>query len=142
MSEYKLGTGNKNDNGVLEQGTDEIVKSYQEDTPGQSVDEYIKEKEKAFHEQKNKIKKHFSQVFGNHLKGFQANEDFEVKEIKEETAPFAIPDYPMQRVDIKYTDGSWAVGEEEKAYEYDASKSGEENMKLMGDEVKADRAKR
>ena len=55
MSEYKLGTGNKNDNGVLEQGTDEIVKSYQEDTPGQSVDEYIKEKEKAFHEQKNKI---------------------------------------------------------------------------------------
>ena len=142
MSEYKLGTGNKNDNGVLEQGTDEIVKSYQEDTPGQSVDEYIKEKEKAFHEQKNKIKKHFSQVFGNPLKGFPANEDFEVKEIKEETSPFAIPDYPMQRVDIKYTDGSWAVGEEEKAYEYDASKSGEENMKLMGDEVKADRAKR
>ena len=47
MSEYKLGTGNKNDNGVLEQGTDEIVKSYQEDTPGQSVDEYIKEKEKV-----------------------------------------------------------------------------------------------
>lgn len=142
MSEYKLGTGNKNDNGVLEQGTDEIVKSYQEDTPGQSVDEYIKEKEKAFHEQKNKIKKHFSQVFGNPLKGFPANEDFEVKEIKEETVPFAIPDYPMQRVDIKYTDGSWAVGEEEKAYEYDTSKSGEENMKLMGDEVKADRAKR
>ena len=36
----------------------------------------------------------------------------------------------------------WAVGEEEKAYEYDASKSGDENMKLMGDEVKADRAER
>ena len=47
MSEYKLGTGNKNDNGVLEQGTDEIVKSYQEDTPGQSVDEYIKDFRKS-----------------------------------------------------------------------------------------------
>ena len=67
---------------------------------------------------------------------------FKVEEIQEEVAPFAIPDYPMQKVKVKYIDGSWAVGEEEKAYEYDASKSGEENMKLMGDEVKADRAKR
>ena len=81
MSDYKLGTGNKNDNGVLEQGTDEIVKSYQEDTPGQSVDEYIKEKEKAFHEQKSEVKKRFKDVFGNPLKGYPANEDFEVKEL-------------------------------------------------------------
>ena len=81
MSEYKLGTGNKNDNGVLEQGTDEIVKSYQEDTPGQSVDEYIKEKEKAFHKQKSEVKKRFKDVFGNPLKGYPANEDFEVKEL-------------------------------------------------------------
>mgnify|MGYP001212756551 CR=1 FL=1 len=58
-------SGNKHDNGVLELGTDEIRVSYQEDTPGQSVEDYIEEKEKAFHEQKNKVKKHFSQVFGN-----------------------------------------------------------------------------
>ena len=44
-------SGNKHDNGVLEQGTDEIRISYQEDTPGQSVEDYIEEKEKAFHEQ-------------------------------------------------------------------------------------------
>ena len=74
--------GNKTDNGVLEQGTDEIRISYQEDTPGQSVDEYIKEKEKSFHEQKDKVKKSFKQVFGNPLKGYPANEEFEVEEIK------------------------------------------------------------
>ena len=135
-------SGNKHDNGVLEAGTDEIRISYQEDTPGQDIESYIKEQEKAFHEQKKSVKKNFKDVFGNPLKGYPANEEFEVEEIKEQTVPFAIPDYPMQRVDIKYTDGSWAVGEEEKAYEYDASKSGEENMKLMGDEVKADRAER
>ncbi len=80
MSEYKLGTGNKNDNGVLEQGTDEIVKSYQEDTPGQAVEEYIEQQSKFFKEQKNVVKKHFSQVFGNPLKGYPANEEIEVKE--------------------------------------------------------------
>ena len=89
-------SGNKHDNGVLEQGTDEIRISYQEDTPGQSVEDYIEEKEKAFHEQKNKVKKHFSQVFGNPLKNYPYNEEFKVEEIQEEVAPFAIPDYPMQ----------------------------------------------
>ena len=75
-------SGNKTDNGVLEIGTDEIRLSYQEDTPGQSVDEYIKEKEKSFHEQKDKVKKSFKLVFGNPLKGYPANEEFEVEEIK------------------------------------------------------------
>ena len=37
-------SGNKHDNGVLELGTDEIRVSYQEDTPGQSVEDYIEEK--------------------------------------------------------------------------------------------------
>ena len=46
----------------------------------------------------------------------------------------------MQKVNVQYVDWSWAVGEEEKAYEYDASKSGEENIKAMGDLVKKDRA--
>ena len=77
-------SGNKHDNGVLEQGTDEIRMSYQEDTPGQSVEDYIKEQEKAFHEQKEKTKKHFSQVFGNPLKGFPHNEEFEVRQVSEE----------------------------------------------------------
>ena len=132
-------SGNKHDNGVLELGTDEIRVSYQEDTPGQSVEDYIEEKEKAFHEQKNKVKKHFSQVFGNPLKNYPYNEEFKVEEIQEEVARCAIPYYPMQKVKDKYNDGSWAVGEEEKAYEYDASKSGEENIKIMSDLVKKDR---
>ena len=72
-------SGNKHDNGVLELGTDEIRVSYQEDTPGQSVEDYIEEKEKAFHEQKNKVKKHFSQVFGNPLKNYPYNEEFKVE---------------------------------------------------------------
>ena len=72
--------GNKHDNGVLEQGTDEIRTSYQEDTPGQDVESYIKEQEKAFHEQKKEAKKRFKDVFGNPLKGYPANEDFEVNE--------------------------------------------------------------
>ena len=55
--------------------------------------------------------------------------------LKEEFPPFALPDYPMQRTDIKYLDGSWAVGEEDKAFDYDASKSGEENMDDIEKEV-------
>lgn len=77
-------SGNKTDNGVHEVGTDEIRIAYQNDTPGQQVDEYIKEQEKSFHEQKAKVKKHFSQVFGNPLKGYPANEEFVVSEIHEE----------------------------------------------------------
>ena len=70
--------GNKHDNGVLEQGTDEIRISYQEDTPGQSVDDYIKEKEQAFHETKETVKKRFKDVFGNPLKDYPYNEEFVV----------------------------------------------------------------
>ena len=74
--------GNKTDIGVLEQGTDEIRISYQEDTPGQSVEEYIEQQSSFVQEQmKDKTKKHFSQVFGNPLKGYPANEEFEVDEI-------------------------------------------------------------
>ena len=39
--------GNKTDNGVHEVGTDDIRLSYQNDTPGQDVENYIKEQEKA-----------------------------------------------------------------------------------------------
>ena len=49
--------GNKTDNGVHEVGTDDIRLSYQNDTPGQDVENYIKEQEKAFHEEKNRTKK-------------------------------------------------------------------------------------
>ena len=44
----------------------------------------LEEQEKAFHEQKQKTKKHFSQVFGNPLKGFPYNEEFQVVSIEEE----------------------------------------------------------
>lgn len=75
--------GNKTDNGVHEIGTDEIRQAYADDTPGQAVEDFIKEQEKAFHEQKQKNKKHFSQVFQNPLKGFPYNEEIEVKPINE-----------------------------------------------------------
>ena len=59
--------------------------------------------------------------------------------LKENYPPFAIPDYPMQKDNVKYIDGDWAIGEEDKAYVYDTSKSGEENLKDMGDLVKKGR---
>ena len=37
--------GNKTDNGVHEIGTDDIRLTYQHDTPGQDVENYIKEQE-------------------------------------------------------------------------------------------------
>jgi hypothetical protein len=71
--------GNKHDNGVHEIGTDEIRIAYQNDTPGQSVERYIEDRNKAYHEEaKEKKKKHFSQVFDNPLKGFPYNEEFVV----------------------------------------------------------------
>lgn len=77
--------GNKHDNGVHEVGTDEIRNAYQEDTPGQAVEKYIEDRNKAYHEEaKEKKKKHFSQVFDNPLKGFPYNEEFEVS-LKEES---------------------------------------------------------
>ena len=50
--------GNKHDNGVHEQGTDETRKAYKEDTPGQSVEKYVKENQKSYHDSK----KTFSQI--------------------------------------------------------------------------------
>ena len=75
--------GNKSDNGVLEIGTESICASYQEDTPGQKVEKYVRDAQKKQSENK---KKHFSQVFDNPLKGFPYNEEFEVhlKEAVEE----------------------------------------------------------
>ena len=72
-------SGNKHDNGVHEVGTDEIRNAYQEDTPGQAVEKYIEDRNKAYHEEaKEKKKKHFGQVFDNPLKGFPYNEEIEV----------------------------------------------------------------
>lgn len=63
------------------------------------------------------------------------------KQIVEEFGvPFAMPDYPMQKDNVKYINGGLAVGEGEKAYEYDTSKSGYENIDTMNDLVKQDRA--
>ena len=76
-------TGNKHDNGVHEIGTDEIRKAYQEDTPGQTVEEYLSQIALVNEEQKEKTKKHFSQVFQNPLKGFPYNEEIQVDEISE-----------------------------------------------------------
>ena len=63
--EMMPGKGNVSDDGVCELGTDDIRKKYQADTPGQSEEAYIKETEKAFHEQQVRAKKNFKDVFGN-----------------------------------------------------------------------------
>ena len=76
-------TGNKTDNGVLEQGTDEARISYSEDTPGQNVESFIKERERAFHEANDRVKKHFSSVFGNPLEDYPYNDAIKIKRIKE-----------------------------------------------------------
>ena len=76
-------TGNKTNNGVLEIGTDEIRASYCEDTPGQTVEKFIKEREKAVHEAKDRTKKQFGAVFQNPLKGYPYNEAIKVTPIKE-----------------------------------------------------------
>ena len=73
-------SGNKHDNGVHEVGTDEVRNAYQEDTPGQAVEKYIEDRNKAYHEEaKEKKKKHFGQVFDNPLKGFPYNEAIKVR---------------------------------------------------------------
>ena len=78
-------SGNKTDNGVHEIGTDEIRIAYQNDTPGQAVERYIEDRNKAYHEEaKEKKKKHFGQVFDNPLKGFPYNEAIKVR-LKEES---------------------------------------------------------
>jgi hypothetical protein len=75
--------GNKTDNGVLEIGTDEIVSSFKEDTPGENVKEYLAQARLSNEEKKSERKKNFSQVFDNPLKGFPYNEEIEVTPIKE-----------------------------------------------------------
>ena len=76
--------GNKTDNGVHEVGTEETRLAYQHDTPGQQVEEYLSQIALQNEEKQESARKHFSQVFDNPLKGFPHNEEFEVKEIKEE----------------------------------------------------------
>ena len=76
--------GNKTDNGVLEIGTVECRASYQEDTPGQRVDEYLSQVHEVNEARK---KKAFSQVFQNPLKGFPYNETLDdniIPALKEE----------------------------------------------------------
>ena len=47
-------------------------------TPGEAVDSYIREAQKANKDLVANTAKHFSQVFDNPLKGFPYNEEFEV----------------------------------------------------------------
>lgn len=75
--------GNKTDNGVHEVGTEETRLAYQNDTPGQQVEEYLSQIALQNEEKQESARKHFSQVFDNPLKGFPYNEAFEVTEIKE-----------------------------------------------------------
>ena len=117
-------SGNKTDNGVLEIGTDEIRASYEADTPGQGVDEYLAAARTANSDATKEKKKHFSQVFDNPLKGFPYNEEFEVTEIKEkvEYAEYKLKnkndaqmalDYfkSQQRIELEINDDGLSQGE-------------------------------
>jgi hypothetical protein len=57
--------------------------------------------------------------------------------LKEE---FALPKYPAQTL-IKFKKDDWVIGDPEKAYEYDASKTGDQNMDIMDDLVDKERDK-
>jgi len=60
------------------------------------------------------------------------------KEFLEEE--FALPKYPAQ-TDIKFKEVDKEMGTPEKAYEYDASKTGGQNMDIMNDLVDKERDK-
>ncbi len=81
-------SGNKKNNGVHLQGTNEITAAYKGDTPGQTVDVYLKLAREANIEKKKERSKNFSQVFDNPLKGFPYNEDFTVRDMNEEIEAF------------------------------------------------------
>ena len=101
--EMMPGKGNVSDDGVCEFGKDETRKRYQADTPGQSTEDYIKETEKAFHEQKQKAKKNFRDVFQNPLKGFPYNEEIEVKPINEALSKIS-RDKKLKKSDIRHVE--------------------------------------
>ena len=80
--------GNKSDNGVHEVGTDDILASYQADTPGEletkyleNVNEYIK---KGKEKQKQQVKSAFSMIFDNPLQGYPYNEQYGLDKTLEE----------------------------------------------------------
>jgi len=80
--------GNKSDNGVHEVGTDDILASYQADTPGEletkyleNVNEYIK---KGKEKQKQQVKAAFSMIFDNPLQGYPYNEQYGLDKTLEE----------------------------------------------------------
>ena len=81
-------SGNKKNNGVHEVGTKDIAAAYKGDTPGQTVDEYLKLSAAKNVEKKKERSKNFSQVFDNPLKGFPYNEDFTVRDVNEEVEAF------------------------------------------------------
>ena len=136
--------GNYTDNGVHEQGTDEARTAYQADTPGQTVHSFIKEREKSFHEQKKKVRKHFSQVFQNPLKGFPYNEDIKVKPLREGTWAYANTVDKMKALnkmlrteliiktkgDKKKAENSFGriIGDDTVSDEWDASVDGSNNV--------------
>lgn len=103
QEEMMPGKGNVSDDGVCEFGKDETRKRYQADTPGQSTEDYIKETEKAFHEQKQKAKKNFRDVFQNPLKGFPYNEEIEVTPINEALSKIS-RDKKLKKSDIRHVE--------------------------------------
>ena len=72
--------GNKTDNGVHEVGTDDILASYQADTPGEIETSYLKNVNKAISiaekKKKEQVKAHFSMIFDNPLQGYPYNEQY------------------------------------------------------------------
>ena len=97
-------------------GTPEYTEYLQSVTPGEAVDSYIREAQKANKKLVANTAKHFSQVFDNPLKGFPHNEEFEVS-LKEGTF--------MK----EYEDGEYIKGDE-KMYVDIIKKGGGKNIKV------------
>jgi hypothetical protein len=54
---------------------------------------------------------------------------------------FTIPDYPMQKDQVRYMDGQWVTGDAGKPHTFDHNKTGGENLDDMNKAVQADRKK-
>ena len=96
--------GNKTDNGVLEIGSEELVKSYQEDTPGQQLEAYLSTMTEVNHDIQ---KKHFSTKFPNPLKGYPyQKESLDVAEADKVVCPECKGSGEVDDKECTHCDGS------------------------------------
>ena len=108
--------GNKTDNGVHEVGTDDILASYQADTPGEIETSYLKNVNKAISiaekKKKEQVKAHFSMIFDNPLQGYPYNEQYGFDKTLEEKAVLNTGEQKKINMAIQKATGSKEVDNE------------------------------